>query len=117
MALRERAGVILSIGLGTLRSFSASAPSPSRSCGNRRFQSFSCPRTHQLIVEAFQEAGFPEGIISLVTNAPADTGEIVGALIDLPAVPGTNFTGSTAVGLTVARRASEHSRPVLLEPR
>src|SRR6185437_6967630 len=57
-----------------------------------------CPRTHELIVEAFAEAGFPEGVGNVVTNAPADAGEVVGALIDHPSVRRVNFTGSTAVG-------------------
>jgi len=51
----------------------------------------------------------------LVTNAPADAPEIVGALIDHPAVRRINFTGSTAVGRIIAKRAAEHLKPVLLE--
>jgi benzaldehyde dehydrogenase (NAD) len=74
-----------------------------------------CPRTHGLIVEAFQEAGFPAGVVNFVTNAPADAGNVVGALIDHPAVRRINFTGSTAVGKIIARRAAEHLKPCLLE--
>jgi acyl-CoA reductase-like NAD-dependent aldehyde dehydrogenase len=51
----------------------------------------------------------------LVTNEPADAAEVVGALIDHPAVRRINFTGSTAVGRIVARRAAENLKPVLLE--
>ena len=40
---------------------------------------------------------------------------MVGALIDHPAVRRINFTGSTAVGKIVARRAAEQLKPVLLE--
>ena len=36
-------------------------------------------------------------------------------MIDHPAVRRINFTGSTAVGKIVARRAAEHLKPVLLE--
>jgi acyl-CoA reductase-like NAD-dependent aldehyde dehydrogenase len=74
-----------------------------------------CPRTHALIVEAFVAAGFPEGVVNFVTNAPEDAGEVVGALIDHPAIRRINFTGSTAVGRIIARRAAEHLKPVLLE--
>ena len=74
-----------------------------------------CPRTHSLIVEAFAEAGLPEGAVGIVTNAPKDAADIVGALIDHPAVRRINFTGSTAVGRIIARRAAEHLKPVLLE--
>src|SRR5207237_4171034 len=74
-----------------------------------------CPRTHGLIIEAFQEAQLGDGVVNLVTNAPEDAGEVVGALIDHPAVRRINFTGSTAVGKIVAKRAAEHLKPVLLE--
>ena len=74
-----------------------------------------CPRTHGLIVEAFAAAGFARGVVNLVTNDPADAAEVVGSLIDHPAVRRINFTGSTAVGRIVARRAAEQLKPVLLE--
>jgi acyl-CoA reductase-like NAD-dependent aldehyde dehydrogenase len=54
-------------------------------------------------------------VVNLVTNAPEDAGEVVGALIDHPAVRRINFTGSTAVGRIIAKRAAEHLKPVLLE--
>jgi acyl-CoA reductase-like NAD-dependent aldehyde dehydrogenase len=74
-----------------------------------------CPRTHALIVEAFAAAGFPDGVVNLVTNAPDGAAEVVGALIDHPAVRRINFTGSTAVGRIIAERAARHLKPVLLE--
>jgi acyl-CoA reductase-like NAD-dependent aldehyde dehydrogenase len=74
-----------------------------------------CPRTHMLIAEAFAEAGLPAGSVTIVTNAPADAAEIVGALIDHPKVRRINFTGSTAVGRIIAKRAAGHLKPVLLE--
>src|SRR5436190_1964026 len=53
-------------------------------CGNSVILKASelCPRTHTLIIEAFASAGFPEGVVNIVTNAPQDAGEVVGALID-----------------------------------
>ena len=53
--------------------------------------------------------------MNIVSNAPADAGGIVGALIDHPAVKRINFTGSTAVGKIIAKRAAEHLKPCLLE--
>lgn len=86
-------------------------------CGNTVIlkASETCPETHRLIIEAFEEAGFPQGVVNLVTNAPEDAAEVVGALIDAPEVKRINFTGSTTVGRIVARRAAEHLKPVLLE--
>lgn len=46
---------------------------------------------------------------------PQDAAEVVGALIDHPAVRRINFTGSTQVGRVIAKRAAEHLKPVLLE--
>lgn len=86
-------------------------------CGNAVIlkASETCPRTHALIVEAFNEAGFPEGTVGIVTHAPEDAGKIVGALIDHPDVKRINFTGSTTVGRIIAMRAAQNLKPVVLE--
>jgi acyl-CoA reductase-like NAD-dependent aldehyde dehydrogenase len=86
-------------------------------CGNAVILKASeqCPRTHALIIEAFAEAGFPEGVVNVVTNAPADAADVVGALIDAPEVKRINFTGSTAVGRIIATRAAQQLKPCLLE--
>jgi benzaldehyde dehydrogenase (NAD) len=118
MALREPVGVVLGIApwnapviLGVRALATALA------CGNCVVFKASeiCPRTHAIIVEALVAAGIPDGVVGLVTNAPADAGEVVGALIDHPAIGHINFTGSTAVGRIIAKRAAEHLKPVLLE--
>jgi len=75
----------------------------------------SCPTVHRLIGTALQDAGFPDGVINVLTNAPADAEALVGALIDHPAVRHINFTGSTRVGRIVAERAGRNLKPVLLE--
>ena len=74
-----------------------------------------CPAVHRLIGTAMHEAGLPDGVINVITNAPEDAAEVVGALIDHPAVRHINFTGSTRVGRIVAERAARHLKPVLLE--
>jgi len=86
-------------------------------CGNAVILKASeiCPQTHALIIEAFAEAGFPEGVVQVVTNAPEDAADVVGALIDAPEVKRINFTGSTSVGRIIAKRAAEHLKPCLLE--
>ncbi|MFZ4687778.1 MAG: aldehyde dehydrogenase [Polymorphobacter sp.] len=118
LALKEPVGVILGIapwnGPIVLAVRAIAVP---LACGNTVIlkASETCPETHRLVFEAFIEAGFPEGVVNLVTNAPADAGDVVGALIDAPQVKRINFTGSTAVGRIVARRAAEHLKPVLLE--
>jgi acyl-CoA reductase-like NAD-dependent aldehyde dehydrogenase len=86
-------------------------------CGNTVVfkSSENCPRTHALIVEAFREAGLPQGAINLVSNAPEDAPKIVETLIAHPKVRRVNFTGSTRVGRIIAETAARYLKPVLLE--
>ena len=118
LVLKEPVGVILGIapwnGPIVLGVRAIAVP---LACGNTVIlkASETCPQTHALIIDAFAEAGFPEGVVNLVTNAPEEAAAVVGALIDAPEVKRINFTGSTAVGRIVARRAAEHLKPCLLE--
>ena len=118
LTLREPVGVVLGIAPWNAPIIlGVRAIAVPLACGNAVILKASelCPRTHTLIIEAFASAGFPEGVVNIVTNAPKDAAEVVGALIDHPAVRRINFTGSTAVGRIVAKRAAEHLKPCLLE--
>lgn len=118
MTLQEPVGVILGIAPWNAPIIlGVRAIAVPLACGNAVIlkASETCPRTHALIIEAFAEAGFPEGVVQCVTNAPEDAGAVVGALIDAPEVRRINFTGSTAVGRIIAKRAAEHLKPCLLE--
>jgi benzaldehyde dehydrogenase (NAD) len=118
MALKEPVGVILGIAPWNAPIIlGVRAIAVPLACGNAVIlkASETCPRTHELIIEAFAEAGFPEGVVNVVTNAPEDAAEVVGALIDAPQVKRINFTGSTNVGRIIAKRAAEHLKPCLLE--
>jgi acyl-CoA reductase-like NAD-dependent aldehyde dehydrogenase len=118
MAIRQPAGVVLGIApwnapviLGTRAIAAALA------CGNTVILRSSeiCPGTHQLIGQVLNDAGFPKGVVNVLSNAPADAPKIVEALIAHPAIRRINFTGSTRVGRIIARLAAEHLKPVLLE--
>jgi benzaldehyde dehydrogenase (NAD) len=118
LTLREPVGVILGIAPWNAPIIlGVRAIAVPLACGNAVILKASelCPRTHSLIIEAFAGAGFPAGVVNIVTNAPKDAGDVVGALIDHPAVRRINFTGSTAVGRIIAKRAAEHLKPCLLE--
>jgi benzaldehyde dehydrogenase (NAD) len=118
MAVKEPVGVILGIAPWNAPIIlGVRAIAVPLACGNSVIlkASEACPRTHELIIEAFSEAGFPEGVVNVVTNAPADAAAVVGALIDAPEVRRINFTGSTAVGRIIAQRAAAHLKPCLLE--
>jgi acyl-CoA reductase-like NAD-dependent aldehyde dehydrogenase len=118
MAIKEPVGVILGIAPWNAPIIlGVRAIAVPLACGNAVILKASeqCPRTHALIIEAFAEAGFPEGVVNVVTNAPADAADVVGALIDAPEVKRINFTGSTAVGRIIATRAARLLKPCLLE--
>jgi acyl-CoA reductase-like NAD-dependent aldehyde dehydrogenase len=73
------------------------------------------PFIHRAIGDALTEAGLPDGVVNVITNAPEDAGAIVAALIAVPEVKHVNFTGSTRVGRIIAMKAADHLKPALLE--
>jgi vanillin dehydrogenase len=118
LAVRQPAGVILGIApwnapivLGTR------AIAMPLACGNTVVLKGSemCPATHLLIGEVLVEAGLRNGEVNVITHAPASAGDVVGTLIEHPAVRRINFTGSTRVGQLIAERAAHVLKPVLLE--
>lgn len=118
MAVRQPAGVVL--GMAPWNApviLGVRAIGTPLACGNTVVFKASelCPRTHQLIVESLQEAGFPPGVVNFVTHAPADAAAVVEALIAHPAVRRVNFTGSTRVGRIIAATCAKHLKPAVLE--
>lgn len=67
-----------------------------------------------LMVDAFREAGFPDGVVNLVTGPGSTVGN---ALTESPDVAGVTFTGSMEVGMGIYRKFAEfkYPRPVILE--
>src|SRR5207253_4171112 len=65
------------------------------------------------LVEAYREAGIPDGVINLVMGP----GETVGAeLRENPGVDGIVFTGSYAVGMDLYRTfARDYPKPTIVE--
>ena len=118
MGMRQPAGVVLGIAPWNAPVIlGVRAIAVPLACGNTVVLkgSENCPRTHQLIVEALQDAGFPAGVVNYVTNAPADAGPVVNAMVAHPAVRRVNFTGSTRVGKLIALTCARHLKPVVLE--
>jgi len=118
MGVRAPAGVVLGIAPWNAPVIlGVRALATPLACGNTVVfkGSENCPRTHQLIVEALQEAGFPAGVVNYVTNAPADAAALVDAMVAHPAVRRVNFTGSTRVGRLIAMTCAKHLKPVVLE--
>ncbi len=70
------------------------------------------PGCATLLVELMAEAGFPAGVVNLVTGSGADVGD---ALVESPDVPVISFTGHTTTGRRIAERAGRRLKRVSLE--
>jgi acyl-CoA reductase-like NAD-dependent aldehyde dehydrogenase len=68
-----------------------------------------------LHAEIMQEAGWPAGVLNVVTHAPGEAEPIADEFFENPAVRAINFTGSTAVGRLLAERAGRHLKRIVLE--
>jgi len=68
--------------------------------------------TALMLAELALEAGFPKGVVNVVTGYGAETGE---ALVKHPGVAKISFTGSTVTGKRVGALAGEHLKRVTLE--
>ena len=62
------------------------------------------PIIAHIFMECVAEAGFPAGVINLITGADADIGDL---LVDHPRTRFINFTGSLATGLRIHERAAK----------
>jgi aldehyde dehydrogenase (NAD+) len=70
------------------------------------------PTSTLRLAELVVEAGFPPGVVNVVTGYGHPTGS---ALVEHPGVDKIAFTGSTATGRSIARAAAERNARVSLE--
>lgn len=63
------------------------------------------------LAQALDQAGLPAGVLNLLIG----TGSIGTALVEHPALDGLTFTGSTAVGRTLAAKAASRGVPIQAE--
>ncbi|WP_418119380.1 aldehyde dehydrogenase [Variovorax sp. 350MFTsu5.1] len=118
MGVRQAAGVVVGIAPWNAPVILATrAIATPLACGNTVVLKGSelCPQTHALIIEALDEGGLPRGVVNFVTNAPADAGAVVEAMVAHPAVRRVNFTGSTRVGRLIAQTCAKYLKPAVLE--
>jgi 1-pyrroline-5-carboxylate dehydrogenase len=62
----------------------------------------------RLLMDVFQDAGLPPGVVNLVSGPGSSLGE---ALMASPAIAGATFTGSYDVGMALLRRFAAGARP------
>ena len=68
-----------------------------------------------LVADVLREAGLPDGVLNVITNAREDAAGIAEALIADPRVRAVNFTGSTGIGRIIGTHAAKHLKPAVLE--
>jgi len=68
-----------------------------------------------LFAEIFEEAGIPPGVLNVVTCSRDNVQEVGDELIENPAVKAIAFTGSTAVGRSIAAKAGAHLKKCCIE--
>jgi acyl-CoA reductase-like NAD-dependent aldehyde dehydrogenase len=117
-SVREPVGVVLGIAPWNAPVIlGARAIALPLACGNTVVLKASelCPGTQYLLGAAMRDAGFPAGVVNVISHASSDAALIVESLIANPKVRRISFTGSTRVGRIVAQIAAKHLKPVLLE--
>src|SRR4051795_2559388 len=70
------------------------------------------PHCATLLVELMAEAGFPPGVVNLVTGSGGEVGD---AIVDSPDTAVISFTGSSVTGKHTATRAGRRLKRVSLE--
>jgi acyl-CoA reductase-like NAD-dependent aldehyde dehydrogenase len=68
-----------------------------------------------MLAEIFEEAGFPPGVLNVVTHTKEDAPEVGDEMIAHPATRRVSFTGSTEVGRIVAEKAGRHLKRAVME--
>jgi acyl-CoA reductase-like NAD-dependent aldehyde dehydrogenase len=67
------------------------------------------------VAEVLEEAGFPAGVLNVVTHAPGEAVPIADEFFERPEVRCINFTGSSATGRILAERAGRALKRCVLE--
>ena len=70
------------------------------------------PHCATLVVELMAAAGFPPGVVNLVTGSGADVGD---PIVESPDVPVISFTGHSSTGKSITVRAARMLKRVSLE--
>ncbi len=70
------------------------------------------PHCATLLVELMHEAGFPAGVVNMVTGAGGEVGD---AIVESPDVPVISFTGSSTTGRYLAEKAGKLLKRLSLE--
>ena len=87
---------------------------PALICGNALVfkPASSTPLSAVMLVEVFEEAGLPPGVLNLITGPGAQVGN---ALVENTGVNGISFTGSTEIGTDLYAKSAQRLKKVQAE--
>lgn len=74
-----------------------------------------CPRLHHLLVELFEEAGLPKGVINVIQASREMASEVTEAVIAHRAIRKVEFVGSASVGRAIGQLCSKYLKPIFME--
>jgi acyl-CoA reductase-like NAD-dependent aldehyde dehydrogenase len=74
-----------------------------------------CPRLHHTLVDCFDRAGIPKGVINVIQAKREDAAPVVEAVISHKAVRKVDFIGSAAVGSKIGQVCAKYLKPILME--
>jgi aldehyde dehydrogenase (NAD+) len=115
MAVRDPLGVVAAI---TPWNFPIAIPAwkmfPALVCGNTVVwkPASDTPVLAERMIEIYEEAGFPPGVVNLITGSGGVVGD---GLVAHPKVRLITFTGSTEIGRDVGIKGAQHLKRVSLE--
>jgi len=67
------------------------------------------------LAQIFEEAGFPKGVLNVITNGPGRSSEVGERFVTDRRVKRISFTGSTEVGRQLAEKAGRYLKRITLE--
>ena len=118
LALREPVGVVAAVAPWNFPAAMIArkiAPALAAGCTVVCKPAEDAPLSALALVGLAEEAGFPAGVLNIVTASRDRTPEVVDAWLDDPRVRKISFTGSTVVGKHLARRSADTLKKVSLE--
>lgn len=68
-----------------------------------------------MLLESFEEAGFPKGVINMIQARREDAAAVTEAVVSHKAVRKVDFIGSAAVGSKIGQLCAKYLKPVLME--
>ncbi|KAF2010489.1 aldehyde dehydrogenase [Aaosphaeria arxii CBS 175.79] len=74
-----------------------------------------CPRLHSVLVECFEEAGIPKGVLNIIQAKREDAVQVVESIVSHKAIRKVDFIGSAAVGSKIGQVCAKYLKPILME--